>query len=274
MIYTERSVMVKNGSAAIDQPIILYRGDRGIDVLFKVVDAKFKFNAEKGNYITNTEAAHGQLAILLPNGKSLFSSIAECVDGYVIFTISGDMIDEMDETGFYSFHIRLYSADRESRITIPPIEKGIEVREPIVIEDDGYVPDEPAVERMYIGYLPYDPEGIVGVDSLDVIGAGLTKKYIDGAVQGGTLKEVPVSTMGKTSLGIVPESAYACCIYPASKNFTVTIDNGIGGKEVMTEKCGDYAVNDKPLDELVGGVQYKVSGFLSSMQGERFFYVD
>lgn len=128
--------------------------------------------------------------------------------------------------------------------------------------------------KMWIGYLPYDPNGLVGVDSLDVIGAGLTKKYIDGAVNGGTLKEVSVGTMPKTSIGIVPESAYACCIYPAEKNFVVTIDNGIGGKETFNERHGDYPVNDTMLNAKVDGVQYKVSGFLSSMEGERFFYVD
>lgn len=130
------------------------------------------------------------------------------------------------------------------------------------------------IERMWIGYLPYDPNGVVGIDSLDVIGAGLTKKYVDGAVQGGTLKEVEVSTMGKTSIGLVPESAYACCIYPSSKTFTVTIDNGLGGKETFNAKHGDYPVNGLPLNELIDNVQYKVSGFLSSMEGERFFYID
>ena len=133
---------------------------------------------------------------------------------------------------------------------------------------------EPIVEKMWIGYLPYDPDGVVGIDSLDVIGAGLTKKYIDGAVQGGTLKEVEVSTYGKTSVGIVPESAYICCIYPASQNFTVTIDNGLGGKETINEKYGDYPVNDVPLNNQIDGVSYKVTGFLTTMSGERFLYVD
>ena len=143
--------------------------------------------------------------------------------------------------------------------------------------DPDPTPDpEPEVgePKMWIGYLPYDPNGLVGVDSLDVIGAGLTKKYIDGAVSGGTLKEVPVGTMSKISIGVVPESAYACCIYPAENNFVVTIDNGIGGKETFNEKHGDYPVNDVMLNAKVDGVQYKVSGFLSSMEGERFFYVD
>ena len=135
-------------------------------------------------------------------------------------------------------------------------------------------PDPELEPKMWIGYLPYDPDGVIGVDSVDVIGAGLTKKYIDGAVNGGTLKQVPVATMSKTSIGIVPESAYACCIYPADKNYTVTIDNGIGGKETFSERHGDYPVYDVLLNNLVDGVQYKVSGFLSSMEGERFFYVD
>lgn len=41
MIYTERTVKIKNGSASIDSPIILYRGDKDVEILFKIINSKF-----------------------------------------------------------------------------------------------------------------------------------------------------------------------------------------------------------------------------------------
>ena len=138
MIYTERTVKIRNGSASIDSPIILYRGDKDVEILFKIVDSKFKFSNEKGNYIIDTGAKFGQLAVDLPDGSDLFTDLVECIDGEVIFKISGEMIDELHEVGFYSFHIRLFNDDKTSRVTIPQVMEGIEIREPIVIEGDDY----------------------------------------------------------------------------------------------------------------------------------------
>ena len=138
MIYTERTVRITNGVANIDAPILLYRGDRQVEILFEIMDSKFKFSSEKGNYIKNVEASFGQLAIDCPDGRDVFTEVAPCIDGAVTFTITGEMIDELYEVGFYSFHIRLFNNDQSSRITIPPIMKGIEIREPIVIEGDDY----------------------------------------------------------------------------------------------------------------------------------------
>lgn len=286
MIYTERQITIKKGESKINTPIVLYRGDREVDIIFTVVDAQFKFKSNGGNIINSSQASYGQLAIQNPDGSDLFTQIAPCDQGRVVLRITEEMIDEIKEVGLYNFHIRFFNDDKTSRITLPPVMGGIDIREPLVIEGssnpgqpDTPEPEQPdtppaAVAKMWIGYLPYDPAGIVGIDSLDVIGAGLTKKYIDGAVQGGTLKEVNVSTYGKTSVGLAPESAYVCCIYPANKNYTVTIDNGFGGKEVISDKYGDYPVNGQLLAEQVDGVQYKVSGFLATMSAERFLYVN
>ena len=136
MIYTERKVSIKNDTATIDSPIILFRGDREVDIMFTIVDSKFKFESNKGNVIDKTQAAFGQLAVDLPDGTDLFTEIVECENGVVVFSITGEMIDEIHEVGFYSFHIRLYNDDKTSRITLPPVMEGIEIREPLIIEGD------------------------------------------------------------------------------------------------------------------------------------------
>lgn len=136
MIYTERKVSIKNDKATIDSPIILFRGDREVEIMFTIIDSKFKFESTKGNVIDKTQAAFGQLAVALPDGTDLFTEIVECENGVVVFSITGEMIDEIHEVGFYSFHIRLYNDDKSSRITLPPVMEGIEIREPLIIEGD------------------------------------------------------------------------------------------------------------------------------------------
>ena len=73
MIYTERKVSIKNDTATIDAPIILYRGDREVEIMFTIVDSKFKFESTKGNVIDKTQASFGQLAVALPDGTDLFT---------------------------------------------------------------------------------------------------------------------------------------------------------------------------------------------------------
>lgn len=135
MIYTERTITIKNTDASIDSVIILYRGDKDVEIIFKIIDSKFKFSSTKGNVIENTQASYGQLAILNPNGNNVFSDITECEEGLVTFKMTAEMMDELTEVGEYSFHIRLYNDDQSSRVTLPPIIDGIEVREPIVSDD-------------------------------------------------------------------------------------------------------------------------------------------
>lgn len=136
MIYTERKVSIKNDKATIDSPIILFRGDREVEIMFTIVDSKFKFESNKVNVIDKTQASFGQLAVALPDGTDLFTEIVETQNGVVVFSITGEMIDEIHEVGFYSFHIRLYNDDKSSRITLPPVMEGIEIREPLIIEGD------------------------------------------------------------------------------------------------------------------------------------------
>lgn len=134
MIYTERLVTIKNSEASIDSVVVLYRGDKDVEIVLKIIDSKFKFSSTKGNVIDHTQAAYGQLAILNPYGENICSDITECEEGKVTFMMTGEMMDEFIEVGSYSFHIRLYNEDQSSRVTLPPVMNGIEVREPLVGE--------------------------------------------------------------------------------------------------------------------------------------------
>lgn len=134
MIFTSRTIRVKQGKSSIDEPIILYRGDFEVEVRFTILETNYRFKSGV-NLIDSEKASHAQLALLAPDGMNVITEIGRCEDGTAIFTLNKDMIDELSEVGLYSFQIRLFDYYRESRITIPPIEFGIEVREPIASED-------------------------------------------------------------------------------------------------------------------------------------------
>ena len=134
MIFTERKITVRNGKSSIDEPVILYRGDFEVELRFTIMETKYRFKSDV-NLVDSEKAPHAQLALLAPDGTNVFTEIGGCEDGTAIFVLSKEMIDELSEVGLYSFQIRLFDYYRESRITIPPIEFGIEVREPIAAED-------------------------------------------------------------------------------------------------------------------------------------------
>lgn len=136
MIFTEKTIRVTNGESQINAPVILYRGDKNIKLRFRIVDCPYTYSKTVDNVIETSEASYGQLIIQTPDNRlPILSDIAATEDGYVTFIITGEMIDEIPEVGSYTFQIRLLDDEQYSRITIPEVVGGIEIREPIVAED-------------------------------------------------------------------------------------------------------------------------------------------
>ena len=137
MIFTERTIKIANDVCEIDNPIVLYRGDYNVEIRFTIIECPYKYSTKNSsNIIETVDASYGQLVIKVPNdGSPIFSDVVETKEGSVVFTLSGEMIDESIEVGDYTFQIRLFDANKESRATIPPVENGISIREPIAFED-------------------------------------------------------------------------------------------------------------------------------------------
>lgn len=134
MIFTDRKITIRNSKSSINEPVILYRGDYEVSIKFTIMESKFRFKSEV-NLVDSEKASFGQLAILAPYGGNVFSEVVKCEDGTVTFTLTKEMIDQLEEVGLYSFQIRLFDYYVESRVSIPPVEFGIEVREPVASED-------------------------------------------------------------------------------------------------------------------------------------------
>ena len=138
MIFTDRTIMVKNGTSSINDTIVLYRGDRDVEIRFTLNEGTpFKFGSGASpNIIEKTEATYGQLVIKTPGAlPPIFSEVTPTIGGKIIFTITAEMIDEITEVGNYTFQIRLLDENKESRATLPEVKNGIEIREPIASED-------------------------------------------------------------------------------------------------------------------------------------------
>ena len=146
MIHAIRTVTVGDNESVIDKPVVLYRGDREVEIEFTLLGNDFRFS-DDGNVIKSTNASHGQLVLNTPSGENMFSEVSKCHEGNVVFIITKEMIDEFIEVGFYSFQIRLYDgAEMKSRMTIPPVLNGIDIRNPIAAEDETNVVDQGIVD--------------------------------------------------------------------------------------------------------------------------------
>lgn len=136
MIYTASKVTIKNYQATIDKTIILYRGDRNVEIQFEILESVYRqYKVEGSNVILNLNASYGQLVVQKPDNTHILSDITPTQDGKVIFTIPGELIDETVEVGQYTFQIRLYNDDKTSRVTLPSVIGGIDIVEPIASED-------------------------------------------------------------------------------------------------------------------------------------------
>lgn len=135
MIHANRVITVGDRECDIDKPIILYRGDKEVAVEFEIIGDNYMFSNDE-NVIRSMNASHGQLVLNTPSGRNQFAAVSECNEGKVVFVIREDMIDELTEVGYYSFQIRLFDGEAQSsRVTLPPVIRGIDIRNPIASED-------------------------------------------------------------------------------------------------------------------------------------------
>ena len=130
MIYIKRNITVNNDISSIEKPVILYKGDKNVELQFNIKGNPFKFSDE-------SEVAYAQLIIQRPDEEAgpIVSQVFKYESNTVVFVITGDMIDEFKELGSYTAQIRLFNSNRTSRVTLPPIKSGIVISEPIYEED-------------------------------------------------------------------------------------------------------------------------------------------
>ena len=124
MIYATVNMTVGDYESTCDQKIVLYRGDKNVEIRFVI----------KSNRFTVLDSTYAQLIITRPSSSSIFSEPAAIQNDTVVFTISEDMIDDLKEIGAYTFQVRLYDNSMNARATLPPCEGCLIINEPIATE--------------------------------------------------------------------------------------------------------------------------------------------
>ena len=114
----------------MDKQIVLYRGDREVEVQFEIVYETIKYR--KTNAIEDVNASFGQLVIQNDSvAIPTITDVSPTSEGVVVFKFTKEMIDEITELGTYDFQIRLFDDTQTSRITTPTIENSIIIKEPL-----------------------------------------------------------------------------------------------------------------------------------------------
>ena len=127
MLSTECLITVRKGTSKINAPIVLYRGDKNIEV---------KFHIKNNPFIADSSIKYGQLIIKLPEtGLVIFSEINKFDEEVISFMLPEDMMDEIVEVGLYTIQLRFYNEDKSSVVTLPEITRALDIREPIAIQD-------------------------------------------------------------------------------------------------------------------------------------------
>ena len=127
MLSTECIISIKRGTSKINAPIVLYRGDKNIEV---------KFHIKNNPFIADSSIKYGQLIIRLPEaGIVIFSQINKFDEEVVSFILPEDMMDEITQVASYTLQLTSYTEAKSSIATLPEITRALDIREPIAIQD-------------------------------------------------------------------------------------------------------------------------------------------
>ena len=174
MIFTNVSIVVKEGKSIQNKYIYIYRGDRNIEVRF-TIESPFRYT-DVSNLIEDSDAYFAQLVIKKPNSEDefIYSSIQPTEYGVAKLMITEEMIDEKIEVGEYDYQIILYDESINSRVTIPPITGGIKILEPISLE-----PESNYVNSALVGYAIL-PQSVEELETFDENGKYNKTDWKDG----------------------------------------------------------------------------------------------
>ena len=123
-------------------------------------------------------------------------------------------------------------------------------------------PTEPT-EYMYYGRLTLDEVGGRPINYNQITSTMITT--------GANVTKTTPKTMGKTGFGVGNTYDHLIVVVPASKRYTVTKDNGFGGKMPFNEDLFGSS-NGIPIN--INGVDYLLYGEAMTAAGQLFFYID
>lgn len=124
------TITIDGKTASVDEPIYFYVGDRDIDLVFTILDAKYKFYDTGGNILDGSTANYAIIKVLKPNGETVTTSKLPISNNQIVFNVNDEFADEITEKGIHQLQIQLCDVS-SGKVTIPPI--SFEVLEPLFL---------------------------------------------------------------------------------------------------------------------------------------------
>lgn len=134
MISRDCIITVNGNNATIDSDIYLYKYDKNIQLAFAIINSKFMYdNDDSNNLIKSMQAAYAQVKFKKNDSTDIAIEfpIQATKKGAVLLTINEELTDEDTELGDYTIQIRLLDSNKNSVITLPPVESCIHILAPL-----------------------------------------------------------------------------------------------------------------------------------------------
>lgn len=107
----EYTILIDKQKSLLNKDLSIYKSDRGIDIYLKLLDNPY-VDLSKNKYILS------DVVLVDPLGKQIISDIMPINYNKVLFRISNKIINQIDLTGIYHVHIRLYD-DKGGKLKLP-----------------------------------------------------------------------------------------------------------------------------------------------------------
>lgn len=134
MISRDCIITVNGNKATIDSDIYLYKYDKNIQLAFTIINSKYMYdNDDSNNLVKSMQAAYAQVKFKKNDSTDIEIEfpIQATNKGAVLLTITGELIDEDTELGEYTIQIRLLDVNKNSVVTLPPVESCIHILAPL-----------------------------------------------------------------------------------------------------------------------------------------------
>lgn len=134
MISRNCIITVNGNTATMDSDVYLYKYDKNIQLVFSIINSKYMYdNDDSNNLIKNMQAAYAQVKFKKDDSADIKIEfdIQATREGAVLLTINEELTDEDTELGEYTIQIRLLDSNKNSVVTLPPVESCIHIQAPL-----------------------------------------------------------------------------------------------------------------------------------------------
>ena len=254
MISRDCIITVNGNNATIDSDIYLYKYDKNIQLAFAIINSKFMYdNDDSNNLIKSMQATYAQVKFKKNDSTDIAIEfpIQATKKGAVLLTINEELTDEDTELGDYTIQIRLLDSNKNSVITLPPVESCIHILAPLFekLGADTNEVNEAIVNKAVARYAaPVSATTEDGtfnskewVDGDKITTAELNRmetgiktnntQYKDIAKEVGTAR---LSTTAQNIKGAINE------VFQSASNGKTLVANAITGKGVATESSDSF----------------------------------